>query len=66
MKATVTGPSKPSQPWTGEEDTQLRVDVHARKDLDVIATQHGRTNEAIKSRIRKLGLPTGRKYARRA
>lgn len=46
--------AKPGARWTLEEETRLVASVRAGKDLQVIASEHGRTRGAITSRLVKM------------
>lgn len=45
-------------PWNEEEDAELQGQVERGDDITAIAFHLGRQPSAIRSRIRKLGLPS--------
>jgi len=51
-----TRPDRQGQPWTADEDRQLRKEHEAGQKPKTIARKHHRTTGAITSRLTKLGL----------
>ena len=45
-----------SKKWTDEEDNKLIEEFKSGKSLTELASIHGRTKGAIRSRLRKLGV----------
>lgn len=51
-------PRNVGRPWTTAEEQQLIASFRAGEDLRAIAADHGRTLNAVESRLEKLGLIT--------
>jgi hypothetical protein len=51
-------PESVGQPWTEEEERRLHVAFIRGEPVPEIATEHGRTIRAIRTRLEKLGLLT--------
>ena len=49
-------PENAGKPWTAEEDAQLRGEMQSGDSERKIATSHGRSRGAVRSRIVLLGL----------
>ncbi|MCQ8241620.1 hypothetical protein [Rhizosaccharibacter radicis] len=52
-------PPHVGDPWLPEEERHLHQSMAAGRTIGVMARQHGRTEEGIRSRLRKLGLLDG-------
>jgi len=49
-------PNNAGNPWTNEEDHQLKEAFEAGSTIDELSDKHHRTKGAIKSRLTKLGF----------
>jgi hypothetical protein len=48
--------SRSNEPWTPEEDNQLRIRIAEGETVRTIATHFGRTTRAIRRRAEKMKL----------
>jgi predicted GIY-YIG superfamily endonuclease len=64
--ADMERPLRANQAWSQDEDAQLRKLYIGDHNIEYIASQHCRTQEAIAARLVRLGLIEHRNEARRA
>ena len=55
-RAAAAGKTEAWQPWSAEEDRQLKREHEEGKSAGEMAKIHKRTYGAIRSRLKKLGL----------
>lgn len=49
-------PPRANEPWLAQEEQQLLELYHSGETISAIAREHQRTEGAIRSRLRKLGI----------